>query len=68
MLPFFFCFWKVWRFALADRGLDMTSHFARHRLRDPYAFGNKNPEDHGKSSGSKTYCRSYSVASYIFSC
>jgi hypothetical protein len=28
----------------------------------------KNPEDHEKSSGSKTYCRSYSVVSYIFSC
>ncbi len=36
-LPFLFAFGKNcvrWRFALADRGLDMPIHFARHRYRD----------------------------------
>ena len=56
LLLFFVAFGKFgeeWRFALADRGLDMTSHFARHRLRDPYTFGNKKSRGPWKVLGFK---------------
>ena len=59
-LPFFVCFWnkmvrngKRWRFALADRGLDMTSHFARLRYRYPYTFGNEKSRGPWKVLGFK---------------
>ena len=58
-LPFLFLFKKIqengvrWRFALADRGLDMTSHFPRHRLRDPYTFGNEKSRGPWKVLGFK---------------
>ena len=78
LLLFFLLFWKVWykmrenckrwRFALADRGLDYEINLPVTVSVTLILLEIKNPEDHEKSSGSKSYYRSYPVVSYIFSC
>ncbi len=78
-LPFFcLLFWKkLWkivrdgvrlRFALADRGLDSSINLLVSVAVALTFLKNKNPEDHEKSSGLKSYSRSYPVVSYIFNC
>ena len=56
---------KEWESVVARSVLDMPIHFPRHRHRYKHK---KNPGDHEKSSGFKSYCASSSLGSYAVSC
>lgn len=49
-------------------GARLIDQFARHRCRHPLNFKIKNPGDHGKSSGSKSYSANSSLGNYAVSC